>query len=100
MFQTILQYGSNMADIAIEEFALAKEYLEKKFEEHPDKILVNQKLSALQPRTGIDISLYFLKSCAVSKKANTAIVPGINAIVDDEVHDVRVPSIHPVAMQR
>ena len=52
MFQTILQYGVNMADIAVEEFALAKEYLEKKFEEHPDKALVNQKLRDLQPRTG------------------------------------------------
>ena len=41
-----------MADIAVEEFALAKEYLEKKFEEHPDKALVNQKLRDLQPRTG------------------------------------------------
>jgi len=52
MFQTVLQYGVNMADIAVEEFALAKKYLEKKFEEHPDKALVNQKLRDLQPRTG------------------------------------------------
>ena len=41
-----------MADVAEEEFAKAKEYLEKKFEEHPDKALVNQKLTDLQPRTG------------------------------------------------
>ena len=52
MFQTILKCGVDMADIAVEEFALAKEYLEKKFEEHPDKALVNQKLRDLQPRTG------------------------------------------------
>ena len=42
-----------MADIAVEEFALAKEYLEKKFEELKSlKALVNQKLRDLQPRTG------------------------------------------------
>jgi hypothetical protein len=53
MFQTILQCGVYMADIAVEEFALAKEYLEKKFEELKSlKALVNQKLRDLQPRTG------------------------------------------------
>ena len=41
-----------MANVAEREFAKAKEYLEKKFEEHPDKALVNQKLMALQPRNG------------------------------------------------
>ena len=53
MFQTILQCGVDMADLAVEEFALAKEYLEKKFEELKSlKALVNQKLRDLQPRTG------------------------------------------------
>ena len=44
-------------------------------------------------------SIEFLQSGAVSEQANAAIVPRVDAILDDEVHDVRIPAVHPIAMQ-
>ena len=43
--------------------------------------------------------LQLLKSCAVSKKTNVAIISGVDAIVDDKIHDVRIPTVHPVSVQ-